>query len=277
MTTLQQALNTFYKQYVILPKQEIQTLVAFVLKKKREELFLSLEQNILHSSIDHIREFLEKRRARCPLEYLIGHVDFFHCKIAVNPHVLVPRVETEVLLDRILRRVQGKQIEVVFDLCTGSGCLGIGFKKHRPECQVYLSDISSEALSVAQMNAVNNQIEVTCLLGDLLEPFEEIPLADLVMCNPPYISDHEFYALEPSVKNFEPRLALTSGPSGLEIFERLAHRLPCFMNKGALLALEIGSTQKNAVNKIFSYGSWRNIQCEQDYSGLDRFIFLELE
>lgn len=275
MSTLRQGLQHLYDRYPSVAKKDIQEIMAFTLHQKREELFLHLEQSLGVDSLHQIETLVQEREAHCPLAYLLGYVDFYDCKIFVNPHVIVPRVETEMLLDLVLKETRSRNIHVVFDVCTGSGCLGVAFKKRHGPCALYLSDISQPALDTARKNALENQVEATFLLGDLMQPFQD--KADLVLCNPPYIADSEFEGLEPSVKNFEPRGALTSGSSGLEIFQKLSDQLPAYMNSGALLAMEIGCTQKESVSQIFSKHPWKHFRCVQDYAGLDRFIFLELE
>lgn len=277
MKTLKTVLFDCYHKYSLIPKRDIQEIVAFVLKMRREHLFVSFDIDVDSSLIEEIGNVLRERSSGKPLAYLLGYVDFYGCKITVNPSVLIPRLETEILLDKVLHLTQGRLINAVFDICSGSGCLGIAFKKERQLSDVYLSDLSAKALLTAKKNAQLNEVKVNCLEGDLLEPFKEVPKADLVFCNPPYVSDKEYLSLESSVKDFEPRIALTSGPSGLEFFERLAKELPMYLNSKALVALEIGFTQKKNVIEIFSIHPWKNVRAEQDYSGLDRFIFLEIE
>lgn len=277
MKTLKLVLCDAYNNYPSLCRRDIQEILAFVLKMKKEDLFLSFSVAIETSSLDLIEKLLKERVAGKPLAYLLGYVDFYGCRIAVDSSVLIPRVETEILLEKVLDKIKYRSVGTVFDICCGSGCLGIAFKKQRKDTKVYLSDLSEFALNVANENAKLNDVEVICLDGDLLDPFKGVPKADLVFCNPPYISDKEYFNLESSVKDFEPRMALTSGPSGLEFFKRLSVELPMHLNSKALVALEIGFSQKKSVIEIFSTPLWRHIYCEQDYAGLDRFIFLEVE
>jgi len=277
MSTLGDVLFSLYHTWQDVPRRDIQDLAAFVFGKTRDELFLSLEEASDTISEDKLKELVAKRSAHYPFAYLVGKVHFCNCSIAVNSHVLIPRHETELLLHKVMQKIQKRQVQVAYDLCTGSGCLGIALKKHYPSADVYLADISPYALEIAQSNAKKNQVSITALLGDLMEPFCCASKADVVLCNPPYIAENEFADLEPSVREFEPKQALVSGSSGLEIFARLATELPPHINPGGLLALEIGHLQAEEVSKIFSKHPWKILSIEKDYAQLDRFIFLEIE
>ena len=258
-------------------QRDIEEVVAFVAQIDRENLFFDRSQTVTFGVSSQIQALLQVKATGKPLAYLLGFVEFYGCKIYVDDRVLIPRVETEILLDKVLKKIKGRSIGCAYDLCSGSGCLGIGLKKQKPECSVYLGDISEKALEVAKYNAFANQVEVSYLQGDFLEAFHAVSKADLILCNPPYISERDFDTLEGSVKNFEPKLALTAKMDGLEFFKKLSGCLHRYVNKGALVALEIGFNQKEAVIEIFSTNTWKRVWCEQDYAGLDRFIFLEIE
>ena len=134
-----------------------------------------------------------------------------------------------------------------------------------------LSDLSKEALLVAEENANGNQTEVELLNGDLLAPFEGRK-ADYVICNPPYISEQEYTALDPEVREYEPRMALVAGAKGFEFYQRLATELPQYLNNGATVWLEIGATQGQGVKEIFNESCWKEFEIKQDWAGHDRFV-----
>jgi release factor glutamine methyltransferase len=212
------------------------------------------------------------------LQYIHGQVEFFSCHFKVTRDVLIPRQETEILIDKIYQELSPLSLhgKKLWDLCTGSGCMGIALKKKLPSLEVTLSDLSNGALAIAKENANLNEVVVNFLQGDLLAPFQG-KKTDFVVCNPPYISENEFQTLDSEVKNFEPRMALVSGNSGLEFYERLAKELPSFLNRGAKVWLEIGAGQGNALLSLFDKGPWKQFRCEQDWAGHDRFFFLEIE
>ncbi|MEI8300425.1 MAG: peptide chain release factor N(5)-glutamine methyltransferase [Chlamydiota bacterium] len=267
----------FYANNQNVTQRDVQEIVAFVFNVDRSNLYLKADMDIIPEDLDKIQSFLADKATGKPLAYVLGFVEFYGCKICVDERVLIPRVETEILLDKILNKIKGRFVSCVYDLCCGSGCLGIGLKKQKPECSVYLADISKQALEVAQYNALANHVEVNCVLGDFLDAFHQVPKADLIVCNPPYIAEEDFEGLEKSVKDFEPKLALTAKMKGLEFFKKLSCHLHRYVNAGALVALEIGFNQKESVIEMFSTSVWKRIWCEQDYAGLDRFIFLEIE
>jgi release factor glutamine methyltransferase len=228
--------------------------------------------------LEAMRLLLKRVAKGEPIEYLIGELDFYHCLICVTKEVLIPRPETEILVDLACRSLKQTSCygKVAWDLCTGSGCIGIAVKKSCPDLKMALSDISKEALEVAASNAKKNAVDVEFLHGDLLEPFNGRK-ADIIFCNPPYISAKEFLELDPSVKDFEPNIALIGGENGLVFYQRLKEELPRYLNSGAKIFFEIGASQGNAVLSLFSEKGWKNQRVEKDWAGHDRFFFLEFE
>jgi release factor glutamine methyltransferase len=251
-------------------------LLAHVLKCKRIDLYLQYDRPLVENELALMREFVKRAGVQEPIDYLIGEVDFFGCKISVDKRVLIPRPETEILVDLIVKKIEFPEGKVLWDICTGSGCIGISLKKRLPELEVSLSDLSSEALFLASQNRQKNQVEVEICQGDLLEPFVGRK-ADFIVCNPPYIQLSEYFLLDASVKDFEPRGALVGGERGTEFYERLERELPPLLNHGASVFFEIGSGQGATLKKIFSSSIWTSQQVHLDWSGKERFFFLEMQ
>ena len=274
------ALSTDYLQKKGIPnaRRQAEDLVADALAIKRLDLYLRFDQPLSVEEMDRCRSFLQRRGTREPQQYINGSVAFLDCMISVNPHVLIPRQETEILADRIAKTLEKEDLEgkTFLDLCCGSGCIGISLKKRFPQLSVILSDISTDALAVAKENAKNNDVEVNFLQGDLLSPLAEKKV-DYLVCNPPYLTTKEFLEAEPEVQLFEPRHALVGGDSGLEFYARLAKELKKYLMGRAKVWLELGSTQGDAVNKIFENENWNKFSVEKDWAGHDRFFFLEIE
>jgi len=247
----------------------VEELLAHALRVKRMDLYLQFDKPVEEKELAQLRDPLKRLVKGEPLEYILGEVEFGGCKIKVDSRVLIPRPETEILLEHILKRIKGRK---VWDLCTGSGCLGIALKKARPDLDVTLSDLSVEALSVARKNAEGVELEL--LQGDLLAPFQG-QKADVILCNPPYISTNEYLNLQPSVRDFEPKMALVGGDRGTEFYERLARDLPLFLSDKGQVFLEIGTGQGAVIQEIFKGGPWTSLQVEKDWAGHDRFFFLE--
>lgn len=248
-------------------------LLASVLSLKRIDLYVQYDRPVEPSEIDRMREAVRRCAKHEPVEYVVGVVEFLDCLLRVDSRVLIPRQETEILADLILREAPAAPL-VCWDLCTGSGCLGIALKKRRPAWSVALSDISAEALAVARLNAQACGVDVEVVQGDLLAPFAG-RVADLIVSNPPYISKREYLNLAPSVRDYEPELALVGGERGSEMYERLACELPSRLVSGGKVFLEIGAHQGAVVEQIFAAGPWRARAIKKDWAGHDRFFFLE--
>lgn len=256
-------------------RRQAEELLSFVLKMKRIDLYLQFDRPLIESELILMRQFVKRLSEGEPLDYVLGEVEFYGCKYKVDRRALIPRPETEILIDFIARGI-GSAFGGLWDLCTGTGYIGIALKKKCPALSVSLSDLSSEALSLAAENALLNGVDVELLHGDLLIPFRGRK-ADIITVNPPYISVKEYFTLDPSVRNFEPKMALVGGEKGTEFFERLADDLPSFLNPKGKVFLEIGSTQGDEMQKIFSSPVWVKREVHMDWSGKARFFFLEMQ
>lgn len=260
------------------PRRQAEELLADALNTSRLQLYLEFERPLTEEELNECRRFLARRASGEPLPYIKGEVDFSDCKFTVNPSVLIPRQETEILVEKIAQELKtlGTENKTLWDVCCGSGCIGISLKRKFPDLRVCLADISAEALFVAKANALKNNVAVEVFEGDLLTPFAN-QKCDYFVCNPPYVSQAEFEALEHDVKAFEPRKALVGGATGLEFYERLSLELPKVLNPLGRGWLEMGKGQGEAILKMFLAKPWVNCRYEQDWSGHDRFFFLEIE
>jgi release factor glutamine methyltransferase len=236
-------------------RRDAEDLLSHVLKMNRLDVYLHHDRPMEEEELAVLRELVKRRASGEPIAYLIGQVSFAGLTLKVDRRVLIPRPETEELVAQVLKRSpQG----TLLDLCTGSGCIGLALKRARPELKVILSDLCAEALEVARANSAGFEVEI--LQGDFLAPLQGRHL-DWIVSNPPYVAD--FAALPPSVRDFEPRLALEGG---LLYYERLAKERP----PNVKLFLEIGADQGEAVRKIFGTG-----EILKDSFGRDRFFTLE--
>lgn len=255
-----------------------ETLLAYLLGKSRIELYMQFDCPVLDEELAAFKLLLKRAALFEPIEYITTQVDFYGCSLTLSKEVLIPRPETEILVDKAVKKLEKEDLvgKVLLDLCAGSGCIGLSLKKKFPDLSVYLSDISLKALEISKENAKKNNLNVEFLLGDFLSPFEGLK-ADYVFCNPPYITDLEYEELSPSVRTYEPRLALTSGKSGFEFYEKLSLQLPSYLNPGAKVFLEIGTGQGEGLNKIFSAEFWKKKELLYDFASHERFFFLEIE
>jgi release factor glutamine methyltransferase len=257
-------------------RRTAEELLGFTLKLKRMDLYMQFDRPLLEEELEVFRSLLKRAAKGEPVSYITGEVLFYDCAIKVTPDVLIPRPETEILVDLACKQIKHLSEKVVWDLCTGSGCIGIAVKKACPDLKVTLSDISAQALSIAAENAKENQVDVKVVQGDLLTPFAGAK-ADFIFCNPPYVSPGEYKELDSSVRDYEPKIALVAEEEGLALYRRLKEELPHYLNPGAKIYLEIGSKQGKAVLDLFSGAPWKGARVEKDWAGHDRFFFLEFE
>ena len=260
------------------PRLTAETLLSHVLGIKRMDLYLDFERPLEEEELVSFRPFLKRAGLGEPIEYILGSLDFFDLEVIVSPGVLIPRQETEILV-AFVAEVLGKedlQGKALWDVCSGSGCIGLSLKKKFPHLSVFLSDQSSDALAICRRSMEKQDLDVTLCEGDFLKPLEGRK-TDFFVCNPPYISEQEYQNLSPSVRDFEPKMALVGGKTGLEFYRRLAEELPSVLNPGARVFLGIGYRQGRDVIEIFSSSCWVKKELKQDWSGNDRFFFLEIE
>ncbi len=257
-------------------RRTAEELLAHVLQRKRLDLYLQFDQPLEEREITLLRPLLQRAKRGEPLQYILGMVDFYDCEIAVSRAALIPRPETELLVDEIVKQLRELPLEdgLFWDLCAGSGCIGIAVKRALPALEVELLDLSSEALALAKENVTRNELELVCRQGDLFAACGDRK-ANFLACNPPYISAIEFSTLQDSVRNWEPKMALVGGEDGLDFYRRLSQEAPERLHSGARLFLEIGASQGEAVLALFSGAPWRGARLAKDLAGHPRFIFLE--
>jgi len=260
------------------PRRQAENVISDALGIKRLQLYLEFDRPLIESELELCRERIVRCGKKEPVQYIQGEVEFFDCRFKVTPAVLIPRQETEILVDKIAAILSKQDLvdKVLWDICCGSGCIGISLKKRFPELCVVLSDFSEDALKIAEENATLNTVKVVFKHGDLLQPFAG-ERAHFIVCNPPYVTEAEYSELEDEVRLYEPKLALVGGESGLDFYERLARDLPGHLEPASHVWLEIGCKQGDEIRNIFSGTPWKTAHVEQDWSTMDRFFFLENE
>lgn len=214
--------------------------------------------------------FLKRRMQHEPCQYIIGQTEFYGLSFLVNEHVLIPRQDTELLVEETLKTTA--EDSRVLDLCTGSGAVAVAIKHSRPDAAVTALDISKEALETAKKNAEKNGCGIEFLVSDLFEDLGAERKFDVIVSNPPYISETEYETLMPEVKDHEPSLALLAGEEGLDIYRRLIAEAPRYLAKGGALLVEIGCSQAEAVSRLFKENGFKEIKVIKDLAGLDRVV-----
>lgn len=261
------------------PRRQAEELIGEALGIGRTGVYLEFDRPLMTDELDRCRSWLKRRASGEPLQYISGTVKFFNCELKVTRDVLIPRQETEILVEKIVNALKKMDLsgKILWDICCGSGSIAIALKKQFPELTVAASDLSSAALKIAIENASANEVSsIEFLEGDLFAPFINRK-ADFIVCNPPYIAEKEFATLDPEVRLYEPKSALISGASGIEIYQRLKGELPLMLNPGGKVWLEIGATQGESIKNLFTDSKWVRSQLESDWAGHDRFFSLELE
>ena len=236
------------------PRLEAQILLAHVMNCPKIELVARSEEQPGEAERTTFRELIRRRVEGWPVAYLVGRRDFYLLSFAVTPAVLIPRPDTETLVEQALRLLKGRSGATVLDLGTGSGCIAVSLAHQAPGARVVAVDVSPDALEVARQNAARHGVadRVTLRLGDLFAPLEPGATFDLIVSNPPYVTPTELAGLAPEVRDHEPRIALDGGPDGLAFYRRIADEAGRFLNPGGSVLVEIGWTQEAAVRALFA-------------------------
>ena len=252
-----------------LPSHEVVRLLAAITGRPHAELLRGIVVD--RPTVNMFYRLMEQRSAGMPLQYLEGTVQFGPLELLVDHRVLIPRPETEQLWQRALDLVPDGPCTVV-DMGTGSGCLAIGIAHQRPAARVIATDISNDALDLARLNAALLQVEAEFRLGDRLAALHPSlrGKVDLIVTNPPYVSDSEWLELPPEVRDYEPRLALAAG-DGLHIFRYLASEAPAWLAPDGVLVAEIGDRQGAKIRWAFRGSPWE-ASVLPDLTGRDRFL-----
>ncbi len=224
------------------------------------------------------RTGVNQRCRRVPLQQITGHTGFMGLDFKVNAHVLVPRPDTETLVETVLDRERDKSIRIL-DLCTGSGCIAISLKHHGAYSEVTASELDRDALHVAMRNASILKADVRMVLSDLFEAFDadksgkETERFDVIVSNPPYIPGGEIGDLDPEVRDHDPRMALDGGNDGLDFYRRISREAPKHLYPGGRIYFEIGCTQAEAVLELLKNEGFSDTGTVKDLAGLDRVVY----
>jgi release factor glutamine methyltransferase len=257
---------------IVQPRLEAEILLAHALDVERLNLYLSPDQPLTVDERTRYRTVVKRRRDGTPLQHLVGEVRFFGLRFRVSRDALIPRPETEELLDHILKLVPRERDIACLDLGTGTGVIAVCLARYFPQATVTAVDVSESTLELARGNAVLNGVEgrINFIESDW---FERVPgTYDLVASNPPYVAEEELKELPTEVREHEPRVALDGGPSGLREIAKLVEALPAHMNSDGLLFLEIGHGQDVAVTEMLMGSGFVDVRMEPDLAGKKRYV-----
>lgn len=249
-------------------KTDAWMLLEMAAKIDRSYYYMHMNDEISKEQLGEYECALKKRAEHIPLQYIVGETEFMGLPFKVNSSVLIPRQDTETLVEEALK--VAKPGMKVLDMCTGSGCIIISILYHGKELEGYASDISRHAINVAKENAKLNQVAVSFETGDLFDHIKG--KYDMIVSNPPYIRTEEIAKLMPEVLNFEPYDALDGKEDGLFFYRRIVEQAGDYLNPGGHLLFEIGYDQGQDVSEMMEQAGFKNVRVIKDLAGNDRVV-----
>ncbi len=270
--------NYFRESGITTPRLDAEVLLGFVLQKSRLQLYLSFEMPVFPDHLSVFRQLVQRRKEHTPVSYLTNHREFMSIDFYVDSRVLIPRPETEILVEYVLDRTSTHGPISLVDIGTGSGAIAVSLAFNRPEWYIVATDISIDALAVAETNATRHQTQIEFRSGDMLSTLESVDNKfDWIVSNPPYISSQDYKILPPDVRNFEPKLALASPPDGLQLIRILIESAPNYLKPNGRLAIEIGKGQRLDVEDfVHRSKQYQKIDFIPDLSGVARILVVQV-
>jgi release factor glutamine methyltransferase len=269
-----------HKKGVESPRINAELLLANILNCKRLDLYLKFDQPLKEEEINLYRRFISRRGKFEPLQYITGSVEFFGLEFKVNRSVLIPRPETEILVETIIDSAEKEKNIDILDIGTGSGNIAVSIAKKLPNVKISAIDISSEALLVAEENAKLNSVEDRIdfmndsILNGLIYSAKKY---DIIVSNPPYISADEFQNLQPELKVYEPRTALTDERDGFSFFRIISSKTKNILKEKGKLFFEVGKDQYKKVENILLENDFQNVTVKKDYLNIERVVYGEFQ
>lgn len=254
------------------PEAHAELIAAFVLNKSRTYI-RAFGDNLIYDKEEKLfNKILEEKLSGKPLAHIIGEAEFMGRLFTVGPTVLIPRPETEELVEQSVKHISGSKPDFILDMCSGSGCIAVSLAFLFPSAQVTGADISQGAIEIARKNASNMNLNkrVSFVQSDLFENIKG--RFDLIISNPPYIPTEVIKTLSPEVQS-EPHIALDGGSDGMDIIKKIILAAPVYLKEGGLLALETGYGQSQKVLQFFKEQYWQETFTGKDFAGIERFIF----
>jgi len=255
------------------PRLEAEILLACALGIRRIDLYVRHDQIVDDAGRARFRDMVRRRQEGCPTAHIVGKKEFYSLDFAVSPATLIPRPDTELLVDEALRQAKPLTDPLIADIGTGTGCVAVALAHRLPKARIVAVDISAEALETARGNATRLGVadRVDFRLGDLLAPLAGLR-PDLIVSNPPYIPTKDIAGLDPGVRDHEPALALDGGPDGLRVIERLAEQALSLLAPGGRLLVEIGAGQEEGARGVLTRAGFTVESVRKDGGGHPRVV-----
>lgn len=265
------------------PRLNVEQLLAQTLGFNRIDLYLNVDKPLIASELSQFKALLKRRLRHEPLQYILGRTEFMSLPFRIAPGVLIPRPETEILVESVLAEAKGRfpdqQPVTCLDIGTGSGNVAVALARYWPDLTVTAIDINSAGLALAQENARSNGVaeRIRFQLLDFLAPDRQSHFSEkfqVVVANPPYIASAEIPSLPPEVRDYEPRQALDGGVDGLNFYRKIALELKALLHPDGFAAFEIGYQQAPAIQQLFQHHGLGFTRVRQDLAGKDRIILV---
>ncbi|KUO62475.1 hypothetical protein APF79_08215 [bacterium BRH_c32] len=275
LESIQKTTDYLAAKGIELPRLNAELMLAEILNCKRLDLYLAFDKPLKENETKIYRDWIARRGKYEPLQYIIGHVDFYDCKIYVNKNVLIPRQETEILVETVLNSFGIDKELKILDIGTGSGAIAIALAKKMNQCNFNAIDISETALETAKKNSVFNNVEnISFRLLDIKEkiPNDYLENFDLIVSNPPYVSKNEYDGIQKEIKSFEPRIAVTDNGDGYEFYELISKKANTLLKSGGAIYFEVGIGQSEKVSHLLKDNQFTNIKIYQDLQKINRVV-----
>ncbi|QXM07378.1 peptide chain release factor N(5)-glutamine methyltransferase [Crassaminicella indica] len=280
---LKLAVERIERTNAVTPLLDAEVLLCHVLKKERLFLYTHRNKSLSEEAFKAFEEFVEKRIAGMPVQYIVKKQEFMGLDFYVEEGVLIPRPDTEILVEAVIKWANNRKNDniTIVDIGTGSGAITVSLAKYIKNAFVYSIDISRRAITIGKKNAVSNGVaeKIEFLEGDLFTPLKNKleGKVDILVSNPPYIPKEEIDKLQIEVKKYEPRLALDGGTDGLDFYRRIIDEAPFFVKKGGYIALEVGHDQAELVKELMeNKGLYTEINKIKDLAGIERVVVATL-
>jgi len=280
MLTVLESLNLsadyLQKHDIESPRINAELLLASILNCKRLDLYLAFDKPLSKDELGKYRNFIKRRGKFEPLQYITGSVEFYGIEIKVNPSVLIPRPETEILIDSVIEEVKTKEEITILDIGCGSGNIAIALAANLSNCKVFGTDISKDALKIsmenAEVNGVKNKTEFH-QKNILSDDFSDLPIMDIIVSNPPYVSEEKFDTLQNEIKYFEPNFAVTDFSDGYKFYNAISKKAKLLLKPGGKIFFELSENQHIKVKEIMDANGIKDIKINKDYLNIERVIY----
>jgi release factor glutamine methyltransferase len=274
-------LSTGYleKKQVESSRTNAEILLAEILHCKRIDLYLTFDKPLSETEVQLYRESIKKRASRIPLQYIVGYTDFYGLKLNLNENVLIPRPETELLVEKIINDHKQKERLKILDIGSGSGNISLALARNLLNSSLTGIDINEKALDLGIQNSIQNQIEnVKFKLFDIMKDDPEtLGKFDVIVSNPPYVSENDYHYLEPELKTYEPKIALTDNSDGTSFYKKIISISKNLLSNSGYLYFELGKGQYQFIYDLMIQENFSNIQIIKDYASIERIICGELK